>query len=158
LQRYARRVAAFFTTYDVVLTPTVSAPPLPLGQMVSKDQEPFRALEVGGRTVAYSGVIANITGNPAMSVPLHWNDEGLPIGMHCPGRSGAEPTLSRLAPQLEQPRPWGHRRPPTFASTAAQNGHARVAPVVAALDSRPGRDGSDVQTSSELGHRPVGRG
>ena len=116
LQRYARRVAAFLTGYDVVLTPTVSAPPLPLGQMVSTEDEPLRALEVGGRTVAYSGVIANITGNPAMSVPLHWNGDGLPIGMHFLGRFGDEATLLRLAAQLEQARPWSSRRPPTFAS------------------------------------------
>jgi amidase len=116
LQRYARRVAEFFASYDLFLTPTVSAPPLPLGEMVSTDDEPLRPLEVGGRTVAYSGVIANLTGNPAMSVPLHWNDQGLPIGMHFLGRFGDEAVLFRLAGQLEEARPWAHRRPPTLAS------------------------------------------
>src|SRR5262249_56981827 len=72
LQRYARRVALFLTRYDVFLTPTVSAPPLAIGEMASTDEEPFRALEVSSQTVAYSGVIANFTGHPAMSVPLHW--------------------------------------------------------------------------------------
>jgi amidase len=115
LQRYTRRVAGFLTNYDVFLTPTVSAPPVPLGQMVSTRDEPFRALEVSARTIAYSGVIANLTGNPAMSVPLHWNDDGLPIGMHCLGRFGDEVTLLRLAAQLEQARPWSQQRPPTFA-------------------------------------------
>jgi amidase len=116
LQRYTRRVAEFFASYDLFLTPTVSAPPLPLGEMVSTDDELLRAIEVGGRTVAYSGVIANLTGNPAMSVPLHWNDHGLPIGMHFLGRFGDEGALFRLAGQLEEARPWAHRRPPTFAS------------------------------------------
>ena len=92
LQRYARRVAGFFASCDVFLTPTVSAPPLPLGQMVSTDDEPFRALEASGPSVAYSGVIANLTGNPAMSVPLHWNDDDLPIGMHFLGRFADETT------------------------------------------------------------------
>ena len=116
LQRYARRVAEFFVSYDLFLTPTVSAPPLPLGEMVSSVDEPLRALEVGGRTVAYSGVIANLTGNPAMSIPLHWNDQGLPLGMHFLGRFGDEAVLFRLAGQLEEARPWAHRRPPTLAS------------------------------------------
>jgi amidase len=119
LQRYARRVAACFADYDVFLTPTVSVPPLPLGQMVSTDDEPLRALEVSGRTVAYSGVIANLTGHPAMSVPLHWNDDGLPIGMHFLGRFGDEATLLRLAGQLEEARPWKDRRPPISASRPA---------------------------------------
>jgi len=111
LQRHARRVAAFLSSYDVVLTPTVSAPPLPLGEMVSTEEEPLRALHAGGRTVGYSGVIANLTGNPAMSVPLHWTDDGLPIGMHFLGRFGDEATLLRLASQLEVARPWKERRP-----------------------------------------------
>jgi amidase len=66
--------------------------------------------------VAYSGVIANITGQPAMSVPLHWNTEGLPIGMHFLGRYADEATLFRLASQLEQHRPWADHRPTVFAS------------------------------------------
>jgi amidase len=116
LQRFSRRVADFLTSYDVFLTPTVSAPPLPLGEMVSTDDDPFHALEVGGRTVAYSGVIANLTGNPAMSVPLHWTGDGLPIGMHFLGRFGDEATLIRLAAQLEDARPWLQRRPPLFGA------------------------------------------
>jgi amidase len=116
LQRYTRRVAGFFQDYDAFLNPTVSAPPLALGEMTSTDEEPFRALEASGPTVAYSGVIANLTGNPAMSVPLHWNDDGLPIGMHFLGRFGDEALLYRLAAQLEAAQPWGDRRPPTFAA------------------------------------------
>jgi amidase len=116
LQRYARRVAAFLADYDVFLTPTVSAPPLPLGEMVSTEGDPLRALRVSSQTVAYSGVVANLTGNPAMSVPLHWNTDGLPIGMHFLGRLGDEATLFRLAGQLEEAQPWSKRRPPTFAS------------------------------------------
>ena len=119
LQRYARRVARFFATYDVFLTPTVSAPPLPIGQMVSTPDDPFRALKISGTTVSYSGVIANLTGNPAMSVPLYWTQDGLPIGMHFLGRFGDEAVLLRLAGQLEEARPWAQRRPPTFASTPA---------------------------------------
>jgi len=116
LQRFSRRVAEFLTRYDVFLTPTVSVPPLRLGEMASTDREPLRALEAGGRSVAYSGVVANLTGNPAMSVPLHWTDDGLPIGMHFLGRFGDEASLIRLASQLEEARPWIDRRPPVFVA------------------------------------------
>jgi amidase len=59
--------------------------------------------------------IANITGQPAMSVPLYWNAENLPLGSHFIGRFGDEATLFRLAAQLEAAHPWAHRRPPVCA-------------------------------------------
>jgi amidase len=115
IQAYARRVAAFFTDVDLWLTPTLSEPPAPIGEIVSTESEPSRGLERGGRTVAYSGVVANLTGNPAMSVPLWWNDAGLPIGVHFMGRFGDEATLFRLAGQFEQARPWASRWPAVSA-------------------------------------------
>jgi amidase len=115
LQAFARAIARFLTGVDVWLTPTLSTPPALLGEITSTEDEPFRALEAGGRTVAYAGVVANITGNPAMSVPLWWNDAGLPIGVHFLGRYGDEATLFRLAAQLEDARPWGARVAPVTA-------------------------------------------
>jgi hypothetical protein len=88
IQRFGRRVARFFTGLDAFLTPTMSAPPLPIGTMVSTPDDPWRSLQVSGPTVRYAGIVANLTGNPAMSVPLWWNDEGMPIGVHVLGRSG----------------------------------------------------------------------
>lgn len=108
-------MAQFFTGVDVWLTPTLSEPPAPLGEIVSTETQPLPALERGGRTVAYSGVIANITGQPAMSVPLWWNAEGVPIGVHFLGRFGGEATLFRLAAQLGQARPWAQRTPGVYA-------------------------------------------
>jgi len=116
LQAFGRGVAAFLTDVDVWLTPTLSSPPLPIGEIVSTPDEPMRALERGGSTVAYAGVIANITGNPAMSVPLWWNAEDLPIGVHFLGRFGDEATLLRLAGQLEAARPWAGRVPAVHAT------------------------------------------
>ena len=115
-QAFSRVVARFLTDVDVWLTPTLSTPPLAIGEIVSTNAEPLRALERGGPTVAYAGVIANLTGNPAMSVPLSWNGDGLPIGVHFLGRFGDEATLFRLASQLEAARPWINRRPPISAA------------------------------------------
>jgi len=116
LQRFARRVAAFLLDVDVFLSPAVSAPPLPLGLMVSTPEDPYAGLEESSKTTGYSLLIANLTGNPAMSVPLHWTSDGLPIGMHFLGRYGDEATLFRLAGQLERARPWADRHPAVFAS------------------------------------------
>jgi amidase len=115
LQAFSRIVAAFLTTFDAWLTPTMSEPPARIGEITSTQQQPLRAAERGGRTVAYPLVVANITGNPAMSLPLWWNADGLPIGVHVLGRYGDEATLFRLAGQLEATRPWAHRRPPIHA-------------------------------------------
>jgi amidase len=115
-QVFSRVVAGFLTDVDLWLTPTLSSPPLAIGEIVSTRDAPMRALERGGATVAYAGVVANITGNPAMSVPLFWNSAGLPIGVHFLGRFGDETTLLRLASQLEAARPWIARRPPVTAS------------------------------------------
>ncbi|MCL6580417.1 MAG: amidase [Firmicutes bacterium] len=111
LQQVARRVAAFLEGYDVWLSPTLAEPPVPLGTF---DPEPGNPLSSLLRAAAYIPFtpVANLTGNPAMSVPLYWNGEGLPIGVHFMGRYGDEATLFRLASQLEQARPWAGRRPP----------------------------------------------
>ena len=111
LQAFSRRVAAFLTGVDLWLTPTMSEPPAPLGEITATPQEPLHAIERGARTVAYPAVVANITGNPAMSVPLWWNQTGLPVGVHFLGRFGDEATLFRLAAQLETARGWAHRTP-----------------------------------------------
>jgi amidase len=115
LQGFARDVARFLTGVDVWLTPTLSEPPAPLGQIVSTPDDPMRAIRRGARTVEYPAVVANITGNPAMSVPLWWDDSGLPMGVHFLGRFGDETTLFRLAGQLERARPWAGRRPEVHA-------------------------------------------
>jgi amidase len=94
----------------------MSAPPLPIGTMYSTPEDPWRSLRISGETVRYAGVVANLTGNPAMSVPLWWNDDGLPIGVHFLGRFGDEATLIRLASQLEASQPWAGRLPAVHAA------------------------------------------
>ena len=119
LQAFSRDVARFLcggpAGFDAFVTPTMSEPPALIGEITSTAEDPYRALERGGRTVGYSAVVANITGNPAMSVPLWWNSAGLPIGVHVLGRFGDEATLFRLAAQLEAARPWSDRIAPVHA-------------------------------------------
>jgi amidase len=114
LQRVAREVARFFLKYDVWLTPTLSEPPVPLGTFDSPPEDPLKGLRRAEAFVPFTP-ICNATGQPAMSVPLYWNAEGLPVGVHFIGRFGDEATLFRLAAQLESARPWAGRRPPVSA-------------------------------------------
>ena len=114
LQRTSREISRLFVDHDVWLTPTLGEPPLPLGTLVYSGGDPF---ELRRRQAAFSPFtyMSNVTGQPAMSVPLRWNADGLPIGTHYAGRSGDEATLFRLAAQLEEARPWAGRRPPVSA-------------------------------------------
>ena len=113
LHRIGRDVARFMVDYDVLLTPTLAEPPLPLGTLESTPDNPLYGLIRAASYVPFPA-ICNITGQPAMSVPLYWNSEGLPIGTHFVGRFGDEATLFRLAAQLEQARPWADRHPPVW--------------------------------------------
>jgi amidase len=114
IQRMARDVSRFFENYDVWLTPTLGEPPVPLGTFDSPPDDPLRGFTRSGEFVPFTPV-CNATGQPAMSVPLFWNGEGLPVGTHFIGRFGDEATLFRLAAQLEEARPWKDRRPPVSA-------------------------------------------
>jgi amidase len=109
-QFLARQIAEFMRDYDVLLTPTLGSPPLPLGSFAPTPQDPL-AISVATSFVPFTPIF-NTTGQPAMSVPLFWNAEGLPIGTHFIGRYGDEATLFRLASQLEEARPWANQRPP----------------------------------------------
>jgi amidase len=131
LQRIARSTAGFFERYPVYVTPTVAGPPFLHGALQPPPHErpllkalgvlrASRVIRAMGALQRAAGTIfewmsytpfANATGQPAMSVPLSWNADGLPIGVHCTGRYGDEATLFRLAAQLEQAAPWFRRRP-----------------------------------------------
>ncbi len=110
LQREARQVARFFVDYDVLLTPTLREPPVPLGTFDSTPDQPLKGLDRAIEFVPFTP-ICNVTGQPAISVPLFWNGEELPVGVQFVGRFGDEATLFRLAAQLEDARPWAGRRP-----------------------------------------------
>ena len=116
LQQCCRQFATFFASHDVWLTPTLVKPPVPLGYFDYTHETRKQYVAHLGHFTGFT-LIANATGQPAISLPLHWAeaDAGrtLPIGVQLTGRYADEATLIRLAAQLEQARPWSHRRPPT---------------------------------------------
>ncbi len=103
-------MAKFQKSYDVILSPTLAKPPVPLG-VLSLSPADIAAYtkdvtEFGPYTALY-----NVTGQPSMSVPLHWSADGMPIGVMFSGRFGEDATLFRLAAQLEKAKPWAGERP-----------------------------------------------
>jgi amidase len=110
VHRSGREVGRFFTRYDVLLTPTMCTPPHKLGvlSLMRSDTDAFHQVLFGD--IGFTALF-NTTGNPAMSVPLHWSPDGLPVGAQFVAPFGDEATLFRLAAQLEAAKPWADRRP-----------------------------------------------
>ncbi len=129
--QHVRRLSAFHESYDLLLTPTTATPPPRIGAF--DVPAPVRLAQATLLKVKAAGLLrltpivaqiindnlgwvpytqlANLTGRPAMSVPLHWTADGLPVGSQFVGRLGADGQLLQLAAQLEQARPWADRRP-----------------------------------------------
>jgi amidase len=143
---HTRALTAFHADYDLLMTPTLAEPPVRIGAM---DAPPWlrAAVRVIVRTrtqrlLAATGAIerealwnltataftplANLTGRPALSLPLHWTGTGLPMGVQFVGAPGSEGLLVRLAAQLEAARPWVDRFPPLFAPPRPERAHRPV--------------------------------
>lgn len=134
IQAANRKIGLFFEDYDILLTPTLSTPPIKIGELNLSASErvlvrTLSTLNAGWVLDAFGMIkplaaqmyeftpwtpIFNTTGQPAMSVPLYWNGENLPIGSHFVGRWGREDVLFRLAGQLEQARPWFDKAPADY--------------------------------------------
>ncbi len=112
--RISRGLADFFETCDVFLCPTLCSPPLRIGELNPMSPDLSHISPILRRYMPATSMF-NMSGQPAMSVPLAWNTAGLPLGMMFSGRFGDEATLFRLAAQLEQERPWKNRIPPICA-------------------------------------------
>src|SRR5262249_2779680 len=111
LQSYTRRMASWWAGgFDLLVTPTLSSPPPPLGSFNPASEDPNL---VGMRATRYAAFTLpfNMTGQPAISLPLHWNAAGLPIGVQLVAAYGGEGLLIRVAAQLETAQPWATRRP-----------------------------------------------
>ncbi len=111
LQAVTRVAVTVFGGYDAVLTPTLARPPVPVGYF--EEVEPAENFERQKLFTPFTAIY-NIAGLPAVNVPLHWNAEGLPIGVMLAGRMGDEGTLISLSAQLEEARPWKDRHPPIW--------------------------------------------
>lgn len=135
LQQWTRQWLTFFEPYDALLTSTLGTPPCKVGQLKPTPSElmQFKALSLlplgqiakqrdfviksGKRVFSYCSqtMPANVSGQPSMSVPLHWSKDGLPVGMMFTGRHGDEATLLSLAAQLEKAKPWKDKKPGIYA-------------------------------------------
>ncbi|MDQ1705785.1 MAG: amidase, partial [Frankiaceae bacterium] len=95
--------------FDAILTPTLAQPPAKVGGL-RNDADPAQDFENQKRFTPFTAPY-NMSGQPAVSIPLHWTDDSLPIGIQLIGRPGDEVTLLRLAAQIEAAEPWAHRKP-----------------------------------------------
>jgi amidase len=110
LRLFSRRYVQATARYDVLLAPVCTMTPRPVGWF-AEDGEGWPDFERQKRYAAFTALY-NVTGQPAVSLPLHWSADGLPIGTMLVGRPADEVTLVSLAAQLEEARPWAHRHPP----------------------------------------------
>jgi amidase len=110
LQTYARQVVRFWDDVDLVLTPTLALPPVPVGWL-DEEPEPLDGFRKAIRFTPFTPAV-NLTGQPAVSLPLGWADDGLPIGVQLIGAPLEEDVLFRVSAQVEAARPWADRRPP----------------------------------------------
>jgi amidase len=111
LQVMVRNAWEVLGGYDAVLSPTLASPPVPVGWF--EEVDPPENFERQKQFTPYTAVY-NVTGQPAVSLPLHWTDGGLPVGVMLAGQMGAEGTLLSLSAQIEAARPWRDRHPPLW--------------------------------------------
>jgi len=115
MEQMTRQAAAWWADgFELLLTPTLAEPPLPLGSFDARPDDPMFGFTRSAGFAAFTPAF-NVTGQPAISLPLFWNDEGLPIGTQLVAAYGREDVLIRIASQLEVARPWVDRRPPVHA-------------------------------------------
>ena len=111
--RIGREVARFMLDYDILLTPALASPPIPLGILAPHNPDLLAHTHNLFAFAAFTP-LANVTGQPAIALPLCHNAENLPVGLHFAARFGEEATLFRLAAQLEEAKPWAARHPPIY--------------------------------------------
>ena len=110
MHRAGRDVGYFFSKYDALVSPVVATPPPVLGTLDTSSNDVDAYLQAVFNFIPFTA-ISNQAGIPSMSVPLHWNDQNVPIGVHFMAGYGKDHKLLQLASQLETAQPWGSRRP-----------------------------------------------
>jgi amidase len=111
LQALARGIVAAFADYDLLLTPALAERPLAIGECNGLGDAPMEDLARSGRFTPYTALF-NVTGQPALSLPVGFGEDGLPTAVQLIGRPLSEDTLLQVAAQVENARPWAHQRPP----------------------------------------------
>ena len=102
---------AFFAGYDLLLTPALAERPLPIGECNGLGEHPMEDLARSGRFTPFTALF-NITGQPAITVPIGFGEDNLPTSVQLVGKPLGEDTLLQVANQMEAARPWAHQRPP----------------------------------------------
>jgi amidase len=117
LQMASRAILAFWDDFDVVLTPTLALPPVPIGWLFEAEPDPWRWVDRAIQFTPFTPLV-NVTGQPAVSLPLSRTEDGVPVGVQLIGGPADEATLVRVSAQVERARPWRDRRPPApFGAT-----------------------------------------
>ncbi|MET4578440.1 amidase [Ottowia thiooxydans] len=111
INQEVRKIAQFFETVDVLLTPTMASPPVELGTLSTQTLSLSEFKQAAGSLVPFTGAF-NATGQPAISLPLHWTSDGMPVGVQLVGRFGEDSTLLQLSAEMERAWPWFHRTAP----------------------------------------------
>ncbi|UCE85768.1 MAG: amidase [Deltaproteobacteria bacterium] len=119
LNGHGRRLGAWWDTggFDLLVCPTSGEPPPPLGKFGPEPGNPFAGF-VRAATISAFASPWNLTGQPAISLPLYWSRDGLPIGVQLVAAFGREDRLLSVAAQLERAQPWRDRRPPVYAGSS----------------------------------------
>jgi amidase len=110
LQAFARAITVWAQPYDAILTPALAQPPVPIGTLDPCGPDPMKTFERSGHFTPYAA-IANVTGSPAITLPLYRYADGLPLAIQFFGRPAQEGALLALAAQVEAAAPWAGRRP-----------------------------------------------
>ncbi|MGO9874931.1 MAG: amidase [Acidimicrobiia bacterium] len=110
MQTWSRRVAAWWEHHDILVTPTSPEPPVRLGVLAPTNPDPLVGAHMA--SLVTFAIPFDVTGQPAISLPLHWTDDGLPIGVQLVAAYGREDVLLRISAQLEHASPWKDRHPP----------------------------------------------
>jgi len=117
LQAFARQIVTWAAPYDAILTPALAQPPVLTGELDPCGPDPMGAFERSGHFTPYTA-ISNVTGSPAISLPLYERPDGLPLAVQLVGRPAQEGALLALAAQVEAAQPWADRRAPVDGATA----------------------------------------
>jgi amidase len=116
LEVTARRLVSFMLAYDAVLTPALGMRPVRTGEIHGRGPDPLDHFRRSGQFTPYTAIV-NVTGQPAISVPLYEGDDGLPLGVQLIGPPAGEDVLLGLAAQLERAAPWSDRTPAQFRAS-----------------------------------------